>query len=259
MAVGWQSETATVNAHTSGTGLVFVPILDWAAAIGLDTLQAAIIVTAMYTASGNTKAQLAVQTASVRTDNPDAWAVVSVTGGGLSVVGQNHGASASLDVSGLTAAKAWVRWGVAFSMDSGGTAPGSADVTLTVAGVVLGEMIGGWRGQLTSSVTSDANIAITGWVPAIWAQKVMAALLVTSADANFRCRLRYRTAESSQSAPGSWTNTGDSNQSGNQERVAVDNALSLGSNLWVQFGLAYSSSSGTSSADVMVSVGVRRS
>ena len=119
-------------------------------------------------------------------------------------------------------------------------------------------MIGSWRGQLTSSVTADAMIAITGWIPAVWAQKVMAAIIVASASSNFRCRLRYRTAESSQAAPDAWADTADTNQSGNQERVATDNNFAPGSKQWVQFGLAYSSSSGTSVGDVMISVGVRR-
>lgn len=258
MDIGPSYPSITQRMYTNGTGLVFVPVTDWGPAIGLDTLMAAIIVTSMYTASGNTKAQLAVQTASVRTDAPDAWAVVSVTGGGLSVVGETHGASAELTVSSLTASKAWVRWGVAFSLDTGATGPGSADVTFTASGVCVGKMIGSWRGQLVSSVTSDATIAITGWIPVVWAKKVMAPMLVTSASANWRCRLRYRTSESSTSAPGNWTDTGDTDHSGNQERVAVDNGLSLGSNHFVQFGLGYSSSSGTSIADISITVGVRR-
>lgn len=220
---------------------------------------AALIVAGQSTAGGNVGTQLAYQTATVRTEVPDAWALVSTAiGAGLDVVGESTGCSAELNVSAITADKAWVRWGIGFSMNTGGTAPGSAEVTLTVAGVAKGMMIGTWSGHLTSSTTSDTNIPVTGWVPAIWAQTVFVALLVTSAAANFRLRLIVRVAGASKESPGNWANTTDTNNSGNQTRGISDATLAPGSNLWVQFGLAYSSSSGTAGGEVSISVGVRR-
>lgn len=190
---------------------------------------------------------------------PDDWAIVTADSG-LTVAGEGRDCSAALGVSGLTAGKAWVRWGVAFYMDSeqGTTAPGAADVTLSVVTVACGSMVGSWRGSLVSSVTADAVVPVTSWVPSVWAQKVMAAFIVASASGNFRCRLVYRVAETSTDAPGSWQDTTDTNVAGNSERNTGNLTLTLGSNLMVQFGVAYSSSSGTSVGEVAVSVGVRR-
>lgn len=113
------------------------------------------------------------------------------SGPGWTSWGESTGCAAELNVSAITADEAWVHWGIGFSMNTGGTAPGSAEVTLTVAGASKGMMIGTWSGHLTSSTTSDTNIPVTGWVPAIWAQTVFAALLVPSAAATASRHARW--------------------------------------------------------------------
>lgn len=240
-------------------GTVYSPLEDWGPAIGLDRAQASLIGAAMAIGSGNTALQLAVQTATVRTEAPDPWAVVTANSG-LTVNGNGRAASAVMDIASLTAGKAFLRWGVALSLSSGATGPGSIDATLAVAGFSLGQMIGSWRGELSAAVQNDAVIAVTGFVPALWAQAVMAAFNVTSASSTFRCRLVYRVAAVSPELAGPWTDiTNETNQGGEVERNTGNLALSLGSNLLVQFGVAYSSASGASVGDVAVSVGVRRS
>lgn len=186
------TRTERVTTWGDDSELIYVPMSMWGPAIGLDAVMAAIIVSAMAATGGNlVKVQRALQTAEVRVDLPDAWAVVN---GGLTVVRENRGPSAELDVSALTAGKAWVRWGVAVFMDTGDTGPASADVTLSMATVSMGKMIGTWKGRLTATSGSDVFVAVTGFVPALWAQTVMAAMTVASASSSFRYRLVYRVA-----------------------------------------------------------------
>jgi hypothetical protein len=241
-----------------GTTAICVPFTEWSPCVGVDAVQAAMILAALSMGAGSAQAQLAYQTAPVRVDNPDVWAAVP---SGLTVSGSTttSGASSSIDVSSLTAGKAWIRFGVLLSVAVGGTPPAVADVTLAMANTDVGAMVGNWRGQLVATVTSDAYMAVTGWTVSLAAQKVMAAIIVASASTNFRHRLVYRVAPTMQAVPGAWTDIAtEVNQSGNLERNTGRLALTLGANLFVQFGLAYSSSSGTSVADVQVSVGARR-
>lgn len=190
-----------------------------------------------------------------RTDSPGAWAAVSaglVLSGGVL-----ENAKGNISIASLTNGKMWIRFGVFLEPDSPGTAPVAADVSLCVALTQFGSMVGSFRQQLVSSVSSDACIAIGGFLPRASVAKMAAAFIVASADANFQVRLVFRRALVSPANPGAWANTTDSNSLGATERHTSDLAVSLGDYQWVQPGIAYSSYSGTSKGEVSVSVGVR--
>lgn len=232
--------------------------MDWELAIGTDTLCAMILVLGVTGATP--LAQLAVQTAEVRVDAPDAWQTVN---SGVSQTGAGGTANPSVTVSSYTAGKMWVRWGIAFSINSG-TAPTSADVTLSVGTVTKGMAVGSWRGQVATASTADTVVAVSGWVPIAWAQEVFAGILTNSAGTGqtFKSRLVYRTAVGSQDSPSAWTNTTDTGPTlgGNGARVAQDTTLAPSGVMWIQFGVAYWSTTGgtLSIADLAVSVAVRR-
>ena len=185
------------------TNPVVLPFTGWMSAVGFDEIKAALLLRALQVASGSMEAELAIQTAKVRTDDPDNWATVS----GLSQSGAG----------------------------------------------------GAWSGQLPTTVTSDSFIALTPPVPALFADKIKAAIIVQSVTGNFRCRIVVRTFVLTSEAAGAWTNTSNTDVTGADERNTGELTLTNGTNMYVQVGLAYSSSTAAfAQADVSVSVGARR-
>jgi hypothetical protein len=236
-----------------GATAVATPFTEWIPCVAIDTIQVAMIMAALATAGTGAVAQLAYQTATVRVDNPDAWASIP---GGLSLSSAMGNASGSITISGVTAGKTWIRFGILFS--ASGTAPAAADVSLALSYVDLGGMLGSWRGPLTATVANDSFMAVTGWVPALLAQQVMAAVQVAAATAGFQHKLVYRLATYSQNLAGSWV-AAEANVGGNCERNTGRLPLTLGANMWIQLGIAWSTSGATATADVAISIGARRS
>ncbi|MES2642003.1 MAG: hypothetical protein V4850_21135 [Myxococcota bacterium] len=234
---------------------MFIPMTNWQSAVGYDDIKAALNLRSVQVASGGLEAQLAIQTATVRTDEPDNWATVS----GLTQSGAGATGSAAISVANTTAAKMWVRFGLAYNLTAGSTAPGAADATLALSYAACGSLIGAWNGQLTTTVTSDSYVAITPMIPALLADKIKAAIIVNSVTSNFQCRVVVRYGFALKEVAGAWTNTSDTNVSGASQRNTGELTLSNGSNMYVQIGLAYSNTSAVfAQADVAVSVGARR-
>jgi hypothetical protein len=80
--------------------------------------------------------------------------------------------------------------------------------------------------------------------------------MVTSGIGNFQVKLAYRTAASMQDVPSVWSPLGAFT---GLNGTPPEEGLSLGSSMYVQFGLGYSVSSGTAGSGVVsVVAGVRR-
>jgi hypothetical protein len=159
-----------------------------------------------------------------------------------------------------TAGKAWVRFGIQYSAAS---APGAAEVTLALSYAACGKMVGSWRGQLASESTADSFVALTPFIPALLADKIQAAMIVSSqgtSSTGFRARIVVRYAAAMTAVPSTWTDTTDTGSTGPVERNTNLITLTTGGNLYAQLGLAYSSAtSGTlATADLAVAVGARR-
>jgi hypothetical protein len=210
MSCGNAVAPRTERIVAQSTNPVVLPFTAWILAVGLDEIKAALLLRALQVASGSMEAELAIQTAEVRTDDPDNWATV-------------------------------------------------ADATLALAHAACGSLVGAWSGQLATTVTSDSFIALTPPVPALLADKIKAALIVQSVTGNFRCRIVVRCFVLTPEAAGAWTNTSNTDVTGADERNTGELTLTNGTNMYVQVGLAYSSSTAAfAQADVSVSVGARR-
>ena len=255
MSCGNAVAPRTERIIAQSTNPVVLPFTGWMSAVGFGEIKAALLLRALQVTSGSMEAELAIQTAEVRTDDPDNWATVA----GLSQSGAGGTCSADISVATTTAGKMWVRFGLSFKLTTGSTAPGAADATLALAYAACGSLVGAWSGQLTTTVTSDSFIALTPPVPALLADKIKAALIVQSVSGNFRCRIVVRYFVLTPEAAGAWTNTSNTDVTGADERNTGELTLTNGTNMYVQVGLAYSSSTAAfAQADVSVSVGARR-
>ena len=222
--------------------------------MGLDVIKAIMTLRSVLVSAGTFSGQLAMQTAAVRTDNPDAWAVVAGLSASAASGATADASSTSISIATTTALKAWVRFGVTFSS---GAAGGAADVGLAVSYAACGSTVGNWKGQLVADSATDSFVAITPFLPSILADKIKAAIIVSSVTGTFTCRIVVRYAAVLTDVPGAWVNTTDTNS--NTERNTGEITLSNGANMYVQIGLAYSASGGGhSTGDVVVSTGIRR-
>lgn len=225
---------------------------DWMPAIGLDEVQGVLKNKAV---TGNFESRMAIQTAVIRTDNPDVPSLLE-----SSYQAQGERCSSVLDVTSQRSTKFFVRFGVAYHLSSGST-PGQSDTSLEIAYNSCGRIIGGDTAQLVVPGATSCYRPFTGWIPAHHAAKVKAAIVVTNGHANFRCQLAYRTATTSRESPNAWSSNFESTwHSGNDEFNTGEVTLSISSHFWVQFGLEYNLSSGSDGeASVSMSVGVRTS
>jgi hypothetical protein len=99
------------------------------------------------------------------------------------------------------------------------------------------------------------------WLPALDVEFLKAALVVTGLIGNFRCRLTYRTAETSPEVPGAWTTDFGTEYSADGEYPLSDTQLAnLSGVMWVQIGLEVYLSTGSAlgHANVNVALSGRR-
>jgi hypothetical protein len=230
---------------------------EWLPAIGLDDVM--IVFRARQATSAYFEGQLIMQTASVRTDQPNA---ISNVGSGQTSNGTGNSFTYNtgvLDISASTAPVMWVRFGVAYKYSTA-QAQASADVDVEVSYKQCGDMAGAATHQLSTTTVDDQFVAITPFLPGILVDGVKAALIINSLTGNFRCRLAYRLAATSKEQPGTWTAVTDANAPYTGGEVCTgDLAVTVGSNMWIQFGILYDlSSTGTGQASVSAAVGTRR-
>ncbi len=251
----------TKRVRTSTTARQFEVFGDWMAAVGLDNVKMVIKRKSVQLTGGapTMTFEPTIQTAQNRPDDPGAWAVIS---GASSYTGAGENNTGVLTVAAATAGKAWVRFGAAYTL--GGTTPtdGQADIEVHVSVLSCGNSVGTRSQELQAfNTTTDSFAVVTGWVPAVDVDKVVAFFVITNLLGNFRCQLAYRTAATSIEAPGAWNLAEQAYRNANGETTTGEIALSLGSEMFVQFGVAYSQSSAGAApgqASVTTSVSVRR-
>jgi len=228
----------------------------WISCVGLDDIMPVIV--ARAATSNNFEAQVAIQVAKVRTDSPESPALKGApqtpTAGKLDY---NPG---SIDISSDTAGAMFIRFGVAYRFTNG-QSQCAADVLLEVAYTRCGELAGSGSWSLDSAVTTDQYQVLTGWLPSLLVQKVKLAAVCASLTGNLQWRLAYRTAATLKASPSGWSYVTDNSAPyASGEVNTSDLPITLGSNLWVQFAIAYKlSSAGSGQASLTAALGVRRS
>jgi hypothetical protein len=227
----------------------------WISCVGLD--EAMPVLTARAATSNYFEAQLVIQVAQVRTDVPE-MPVLKGTAQ-TPTAGKFDYNPGVLDLSNDTTGAMFIRFGVAYKYVAG-QSQAAADVELQVAYARCGELAGSGTWQLSTTTTAVQYQVITSMLVGMLVDEVKLAAICTSLTGNFQWRLAYRTATTQKSAPGAWSNVTDGNAPyGSGEVNTGDLAVSVGSNLWVQFAIAYSlSSAGSGQASLTAALGVRR-
>lgn len=254
--MGCGKVTKLVQKHlsTDTTTSDYEPFTEWIPAIGIDIVKAVIKLRGAF---GNFRAQLAIQTASVRVDAPDAWARAAASDNYQQ--GDGELPTGAVNVAAATAGKAFVRFGWMYNLSSGSTL-GYADVASQVSFNACGEVIGAMSKRLqTPDSTNIQYEAYTDWIPAVQADKVSAAIIATGFAGAFTDRLAYQTADTSTEAPNGWATLETAFNGTSGARNTGELSLSLGNVMWVRFGIAHILSSGNSGgADVSAMISVRR-
>ena len=262
MACGKTNKGITKHLVTTALVEAFKPFGEWEPAPGLDKYKMVIKRKSVQLAGTAPTFNIkpALQVALVRTDNPSDWAVIAGLG---PYVGVGESNTEVIDVSSLTAGRFFVRPGISYYL--GGTAPthGQADVEVQVSSVQCGSIIATMTQDLQAFNTiTDAFAVCSGWVPAIDADKVLAAFVISGLLNNFRCQLAYRTATTSIQSPSAWALLeGAAYRTANGETTTGEIVLSIGGQMFVQFGIAYSQSTAGAApgqATVSTTVAVRR-
>jgi hypothetical protein len=228
---------------------------EWISCVGLDDAMPVLI--ARRATSANFEAQLVIQVAKVRTDDPEAPVLKGAAQTpSNSRIDYNPGV---LDLSSDTAGAMFIRFGVAYNF-AAGQSQAAAEVGLMVAYARCGELQGAGTWQLDAASTSDQFVVISGWLPRIQVDRVKLAAICTGLTGNLQWRLAYRTAATEQATPGAWNLVTDANAPyGAGERNTGELTVSLGANLWVQFAIAYKlSAAGAGQASLTGALGVRR-
>ena len=240
-----------LNAPTSSPEVEW--FTGWRPCVGMDTVLAAVRIRAAKT--DYFLAKVAVQVATVRTNEPDDYTTL-----GESAIDVTSGSGESLVLLSLTSTtpgKAFVRFGIEYNSSSGVS---SADVDMDIAFLQCGDVAGAATLQLFSTTTTSQFVALTGWLPALLVQKVTMALMISSKTGSPTCQLAYRTAELTTDEPGAWDVVpAGSSYSTEGDHNTGDLTVSLSTVMWVQLGLKYVSSSGDGQMTVAASVGTRRS
>lgn len=248
---------------TTVTTEIFEPYTDWIPATGVTDVKMVVKRKSVQLAGSapTFNVKPAIQVAMVRPDNPTDWAVI---GNPSPFVGAGESNTTVMDVSSITSGQMFVRFGVSYYL--GGTAPtnGQADVDVQVSYVSCGSIVGTVTQELQAfNTTTDSYVAITGWIPSMEADIVVAAFVLSGISNNFRCLLAYRTATTSIQAPSNWASLeGSSYRTTNNETSSGEISLSIGGEMFVQFGIAFSQSSAGAApgqCTVSTAVAVRRS
>lgn len=227
----------------------------WISCVGLDFIMPALV--ARAATSSNFEAQVVIQVAKVRTDSPESPVLKGAAQTpSNAAIDYNPG---SIDISTNTSGAMFVRFGVAYRFTNG-QSQCAADVLFEVAYTRCGELAGSGSWTLGSSATTNQYQIVTGWLPCLLVEKVKLAAVCSSLTGNFQWRLVYRTAATLKASPSGWSNVTDANAPYSSGEVnTTDLSISLGSNLWVQFAIAYNmSSAGTGQASLTAALGVRR-
>lgn len=227
----------------------------WVPCVGMDTIMP--VLKCKVATSSDFDAQVVLQVAKVRTSEPSTPVTVgdeqSPTSGSFEY---NAG---SQDISSHTDDAMFVRFGVQYKHDSGGS-QAAAELSLEVAYHQCGTVSGAINSQLTTTTSTAQFVAATPWLPALLVEKVKGAATCGSLSGNFQWRLVYRTAATSLESPSGWSVVSDLSAPYTSGDVNTgDLSVTLTGKMWVQFGVQYVSTSGDGQASLACVVGTRRS
>ena len=232
----------------------FEPMTDWVDATGIDRATFAwrnAGSTALYT-------RPAFQSAVVRTEKPDAWALLGTD----AVSNDGEAVDGPWDMTGYLGGKKWVRFGFGHTANTGSFAQG--DVFMTVSCDTWGTPVASRRFQVATDSTDKQVMAISAWLPAMHVDKAKLTV-ATLALANLYVQPVFQTATTLtstanawQTATSDWTPSVGTNSSDQETTTGEVAPNSLGTHMWVRFGIAYWLNGGTrGQADVSVSLSVR--
>lgn len=224
--------------------------VDWMPCIGIDNLKVTLKNRAVQ---GSFQSQLVIQVAPIRTDKPDDPVKLDEA-----LLGTGERCSGLESIVQQTGGTFFLRVGVAFALQSGGSGLGQADVALAVSYTQCGQVVGARSLSPDCSTTADAVLPLTGWLASLLVQKVKVVTIVRSLLGGFEWKLAYRTATTSKEEPSAWTAI-DQNYKVAGEFNSGEVSLTLDTVMYVQLGLLYHSSSGAGSAQVDTVVAFQRS
>lgn len=226
--------------------------------MAMDAAQATIKVTNI--AGSNLQITPFVQFAEVRPDKPRAPAgIPTVTPTIISTNTENVVTAANYAMAAAAAGNTYVRFGVGAKVSSGSF--GQADVAFQLSFLQLGLLLAPWTGHLIATSTTALYIPIGPWMPALNITAFEATTIISNLTGLAVVDLVYRTADTSPEEPNAWS-AGISPLgalSANGQTNSGEATVSLTGKMWVQPGLVYKLSSGTTAGqmDITVLLGVR--
>ena len=227
----------------------------WMPAMAMDAASATLKLVGVL---GAFRGQVAYQLATNRIDKPSAPVAI---GSQQSTDGEYFYSTTDFGLDAATPGVTFIRFGVAHDIS---TSPnqGVAEATLQVGFKQCSVHLAAWTAHLQTLTTSSQYIPITGWMHTLGVVKVQGTITVTSLVGNFRMILTYRTATTSTESPGLWDSTGiGSAITADGESNTGELSVTTTGKMWIQIGIRYELSSGSSlgQADVSVLPGIRHS
>jgi hypothetical protein len=204
----------------------------------------------------NMRVVLATQVAEVRIDRPSA--PVPLAGfTPHSADGDYYYSAGDIGVAALVAGQTFIRFGLSQTVSSAPNT-GRADANLQVASRQLGRLIAPWSGHLVATTTTSQFVPIARWMPAPSVVTFAGTYILTSVTGNFQMRLTYRTAATSPDNADAWASGFGSFIPSGEDNTGELTPTTTGK-MWIQLGVEYSLSAGTTpgNADLMVLVGIR--
>ena len=261
MSCGKTNKPVSKRLRTPNTVEQFEPFTGWMLATGTDTAKQVIKRKSVQLAgTAPTLAfKAAMQLAEVRTDNPGTWALIAGYG---TFAGAGESNTGVMTLGATLEGSLWVRFGLSYTL--GGTAPtdGQADVEVQTSVASCGRVVASATQQLvTFNTTANSYATVTGWIPTIDANQVVAGFVVSDLAGNFRCRLAVRYATTSIEDPGTWNLMETTCREANGEETTDELTVVGGDHMFCQFAVAYSqSTAGTppGKATVSTTIAVRR-
>ncbi len=234
---------------------VYYWLTSWIPCIAMDLALATL---KLNNCAGNVQVTPVLQFAAVRPDKPSAPTTLA----GLSPYTTDDEylvTAASYDIATAAAGNTYVRFGVACKVSSAGQ--GVADVAFQPSYVQFGRLLAPWSGHLVATSTTSVFIPIGPWIPALGISAFEAAIVIGDKTGNFQLDVVYRSAATSPEEPDAWSaGILTAALSADGETNSGERTVTLTSKMWVQPGLVYKLSSGTTvgQADVTVLLGVRQ-
>lgn len=248
-----------VNVAVSATSSTYVYfwLTRYISCMAMDAVQSTIKVANL---SGNLQITPFVQLAAVRPDKPSAPAgVPAVTPTVISTTSENIIPAADYAMSGLAPGYTYARFGVGCKVSSG--SQGTADLAFQLSFLQLGMLLAPWTGHLVASSTTPVFVPISAWMPALGITAFEATMVIGDLTGLCIVDLVYRTAEKSIENPDAWS-AGILNAalSANGETNSLERSVTLTGKMWVQAGLVYKLTSGSTvgQMDINVLLGVRQ-